>query len=309
MPEDLLRKQLRRLISAGNSREAAEHLCAYLGGESSSLYSSALQLMSRINRLEYRIVEKKIDPVESDYEKAQINRAILDLANLSYKNTLDTADKNFDGEIDQQGGIKKRRISRTPIIGFFLLLFTALLTYFTYRLGFPSPFDLTVNITSEDLDQKQVLQAGKVKLILDDYPLQPRSLDENGKAVFTEIPSEYENAQIRLIPIDMRFGIREQSAQTPSSSKNVFFKLFPLADTTFLRGTVFNPLGQRAPFAWLNFNNGLAYGFTDKDGRFQIGVPKKSGEQVRLQIEWKGIERYNDRLVLPESEPIILNLQ
>ena len=309
MPEDLLRKQLRRLISAGNSREAAEHLCAYLGGESSMLYSSALQLMSRINRLEYQIVEKRIDPIESDFEKAQINQAILELADLSYKNSVDTPNKKLEGKANQEGRIRKRRVSRTPIIGFFLLLFTALLTYFTYLLGFPSPFDLTVNITYEDSDFTKTSKLSKVKVSLDDYHLQPRYLDEKGKAVFTEIPSEYEGAQIRLIPIEKRFGIREQSAQTPSASKNILFKLFPLADTTFLRGTVFNTLGQQAPFAWLNFNNGLAYGFTDKDGRFQIGVPKKAGEQVRLQIEWKGIERYNDRLELPESEPIILNFQ
>lgn len=309
MPNDLLHKDLRQLLSAGQTRGAAEHLCAYLEGEAANLYSSSLQLLSRINRLEYRIAENKIDAVESDFEKAQINKAILELASQSLNKEHHSNLFPFNNNKDNSAQNKVRKISRTPFIGFVLLIILAWLTYFTYRLGYPSPFDLKVSAFSKIDGTAQPIKNGKLKIILDDYPLQPRTLDDNGEVVFPEIPAEYENASIKLIPVEMRYGLVNQSALTPNKAKAITAEFAILPDTTFLRGTVFSPVGQRAPYAWLSFNNGIAYGFTDEEGRFLIKVPRKAGEEVRLYIEWKGIGRYNERLILPESDPLILNLK
>ncbi|MEM1320955.1 MAG: hypothetical protein AAGG75_11905 [Bacteroidota bacterium] len=310
MSEELLRTQIRQLITAGRSRKAAELLCAFLGGTTSVLYNPALDQLSRINRLEQGVNKGRIDEMEADYELAQINQSLLSIADkvlLQAKGeSIDLDQKNAN---DVQTKKKEDKSTRnTRLIGFISLIITAWLTYYTYRTGTPSVFELRVKLEAPEGHEEQIRQ-GQVKLILDEeYRLEPLNVGEEYEALFTNIPSRHLDSDIKLLPVDMRYAVVNQSALTARKDKTINFELTPLPDTTMLRGTVFDHIGQRVPFAWITVSDGKAYAFSDHMGRFNIAVPGKEGEQVNLDIELKGRKQYEGKIPLPDPDPIILNL-
>ncbi len=310
MSEELLRNQIRQLITAKRSRDAAELLCAFLGGTTSIFYNPALDQLSRINRLEQGVSKYRINEVDADFELAQINQSILSIADKVLRQARgESIELNEeDGNETLQDKVKDNSSRNTLIIGAVLLLITAGLTYFTYQIGTPSVFQLRVKLIAPE-GHEEMVRKGKVKLILDDeYRRKPLALNQQNDTVFANIPTAFLDSEVRLLPVDMRYKVVSQTSEGSRQEKSMSFELARLPDTCIVRGTIFDVQGQQVPYAWITAANGKAYGFSDKFGRFQIAVPGKVNEQANLLIEVKGRRHYDGNIPLPESDPIILNL-
>jgi bacillopeptidase F (M6 metalloprotease family) len=77
---------------------------------------------------------------------------------------------------------------------------------------------------------------------------------------------------------------------------------------TLIRGSITNMENAPVQNALVNFDSGLATGYTDQNGDFSFTVPKPAGEKVKLKVLVDGLVKYDEQITLSSSIPINLKL-
>lgn len=290
---------LRQLIADSKNREAAERLSHWFEGKSTARQDAALALLNRVNTLQEDINRGVIGQEAAQLENNRITQALLDLAR----------------QLEQTGPLKSVKSTKPGLprwiigAGIVLLAILTFIIFYKKKDHVPASFDLTVHLHGPG-GESDLIRGGKVKILLGDYHLPAQDIGADGKAVFEKIPGEYFTQQVSLAPLEMRYKVMGQTAQTPQESQSISFELQPLPDTTVVRGIVFLPgkESQPAAGAQLDFNLGKAQGVADNQGHFEVPVPEAGGATVKLMITYNGKQRYNRDVTISKDIPLQITL-
>lgn len=290
---------LRQLIADSKNRETAERLSHWFEGKSTARQDAALALLNRINTLQEDINRGVIGQEAAQLENNRITQALLDLAR----------------QLEQTGPLKSAVPGKPKlswwIIGAAAIVLVVIALVFINNKGVqpPSSFDLTVHLHGPG-GESDIIREGKVKILLGDYHLPAQDIAADGRVLFEKIPGDYFEKDVSLVPLEMRYKVVGQSAQTPKESQSISFELQRLPDTTLVRGIVFLPGKEPKPAvgARLDFNLGKAAGVADSQGHFEVPVPEAGGATVKLMITYNGKQRYNREVTLSKDVPLQITL-
>ncbi len=287
---------IRQLIADNQNKQAAERLYQWFEGKSTSRQDAALGLLNRVTSLNDNVLRGLISQADADLERNRITQSLLDLAKqLDDTDAMPITGKGFPAK---------------PLLAIGIVLLAAIAGWIWLKKPAAPPyFDLVVNLHGPGGESDPV-RNGKVALIVGDYRLPPRDISSDGQVFFDKIAGAYLDKPIKLVPLDMRYKVVSQSANSAAESRNITFQLTPVPDTTAVRGIVFLPEPGNKPAvnARLDFNAGQAEGSTDEKGRFNIRVPGASGAKVKLMIEYKGRSCYNRDVTLSSAEILQITL-
>lgn len=290
--------QIRQLIADNQNKSAAERLYRWFEGKSTERQDAALALLNRITALDSNVLGGLMAQADADLERNRITKALLELSK----------------QLDETGAMPDASpppMSKTWIFGVVAIVLAGMvyLAFSQDGTGVNAAFDLTVNLHGPG-GESDIIPSGKIKLVLGDHNLPPQDINSNGRVVFDQIPAEYREKPLRVVPIGMRYKVVSQSASSAKESRSITVALAPLPDTTLVRGTVFLPGAGNKPAvgAELDFDNGRGIGTTDEKGHFQVAVPVSSGTQIKVMIQYQGKNGYNRGATVSNTSPLELTL-
>ncbi len=289
---------LRQFIADNQNKSAAERLYQWFEGKNAERQDAALALLNRINALDSNVLGGLMSQADVDLERNRITKALLELSK----------------QLNETGAMPDASpppMSKTWIFGV-LAIVVAGMVYLAFSQDGTSvnaAFDLTVNLHGPG-GESDIIPAGKIKLVLGAHNLPPEDINSNGRVVFDQIPAEYWEQPVRVVPVGMRYKVLSQSAQTAKESRSITVALVPLPDTTLVRGTVFllGAGNKPAAGAEMDFDNGRGIGTTDEKGHFQVAVPVASGTTVKVMIQYQGKNGYNRGATVSNTSPLELTL-
>ncbi len=136
-----------------------------------------------------------------------------------------------------------------------------------------------------------------------------REIGENGEVLFAEVSSQFAGKKINLIADVDGFMIKNQNPISIPEDKVVYLQLTPKKDSTRVRGTVIDSLGNTLPGVLIDFESGLASDLTDNSGRFNVNIPRPIGASILLLASKNGKIGYNEFVTIPENNSLIIKFK
>jgi hypothetical protein len=171
-----------------------------------------------------------------------------------------------------------------------------------------SQFNLKFRVVSNDM-ATHLFNEGKIILYIGQEPKTANI--HNGEASFYNIPESFSNKSVKILPVIDKFQLAG-SDEVLISKKDNYIDV-EVARTkesliTVIRGSIIN--NENAPVinAFVNFESGLATGYTDQNGDFTFTVPKPSGEKVNLKVFVGGTTKFNEHITLSSDVPLNIKL-
>ncbi len=229
---------------------------------------------------------------------------ICDLAATAFLSGALKSTASYDGNI-AKGNLKLTG----PVVIFLLILYAG---YRFRPVPASSPFDLTF-IVSTPSSSMQPLK-GDIRIELDNNP-RKQSIDDENKAVFTNIDARYNG---KNIPVSIQIPnyklvtgadttVTIASAQLPT----VRIKMVPANDSALFAGYVLvrNP-GKRSkplPDACIDFTGFDKKVYPDSAGNFKVYLPGKTGTTADITILQKNKFVSNQQITLSNNIEIYVN--
>ncbi|MGC9352823.1 MAG: hypothetical protein ACP5D9_03235 [Mariniphaga sp.] len=174
--------------------------------------------------------------------------------------------------------------------------------------GKENQFDLKFRILSDD-KATHLFNEGKIILYIGQEPKTANIND--GEASFYNIPESYNNKSVKILPVIDKFqlsGSDEVLISSKDSYIDVKVERTKESMVTVIRGSITNMENEPVQNALVNFDSGLATGYTDQNGDFSFTVPKPAGEKVKLKVLVDGLVKFDEQVTLSSSIPINLKL-
>jgi hypothetical protein len=180
--------------------------------------------------------------------------------------------------------------------------------FFMPNLGKEKQFSLKFRMVSNDR-ATHLFNDGKIILYIGQEPKTANIND--GEAAFYNIPESYNNQMVKILPVIDKFqlaGPDEILISKKASYIDVEVERTEESMVTLIRGSITNMENAPVQNALVNFDSGLATGYTDQNGDFSFTVPKPAGEKVKLKVLVDGLVKYDEQITLSSSIPINLKL-
>jgi hypothetical protein len=169
-------------------------------------------------------------------------------------------------------------------------------------------FNLKFRIVSNDM-ATHLFNEGKFILYIGQEPKTANIHD--GEASFYNIPESYSNKSVKILPVIDKFQLAG-SDEVLISKKDSYIDIEVVRTkeslVTVIRGSIINSENAPVKNAFVNFESGLATGYTDQNGDFSFAVPKPSGEKVNLKVLVDGSTKFNEQITLSSDIPLNIKL-
>ncbi len=186
-----------------------------------------------------------------------------------------------------------------PVVIFALIIYMGYL--FRPVASFTS-FKITV---FGDETKSNLINTGTIKILLN----KPDSQNiYNGLAQFTDVPSEFINKEVTVIPfVDGYYSdavpLKIENTGVPSE-----IHLRKKPDSVSISGLVVNKKGNGVPNAIIIFENGFARDTSDAYGNFHISLPFKEGHESDVRVYVNNAIVYNNQQTLSSGSPLTLQI-
>ena len=181
----------------------------------------------------------------------------------------------------------------------------ALIVYMGYIFK-PVPGYLNVKVTVfGDSSANDLINSGSIKMILNKPEAQKI---ENGMAIFTDVPTDFEGKEVMLIPEVEGYYNHAQKIKISGNGAPVELHLSKKPDSVTVSGIVINESGKAVSNAIIIFEDGMAKDTSDTYGNFHITLPFKEGSETRIRVYTKNTMRYNNAQILSAGASMTLQI-
>jgi hypothetical protein len=135
-----------------------------------------------------------------------------------------------------------------------------------------------------------------------------RDVGENGEVLFSGISSQYNGKEIYLFPEIPGYKALDKNPIKIPADHVIYFRIAEKKDTSLVRGIIIDTNGNSLPNILVDFENGIATGKTDMNGKFQINVPADIGQSLLLIASLDGKILYRNYVTIPEKRSLIIKV-
>jgi len=178
-----------------------------------------------------------------------------------------------------------------PAVVFFLVLIGG---YYLPGKFQASAFDLTVNVYNE---QSEAITNGALTIQIDNHK-ESKQLDNNGQAVFSQIPFSFREKTIKLEPLVNGYSKTPIEVFIPREERSVRILLQKKQDSLLVSGTVMNHLNMPVNHATISFKNGQKIVTTDSLGNYSAYLTVSDDEEVEVVIYVDKNIVYNNKVLV-----------
>lgn len=296
-------EQIRQLIAGSELIPAATSLSQAWRGKDETLYNLATALTERCNALERETLQGIISRPDAELERARIIDALLFLTNRLTNPSVELPRhlRTYFPEI-----IEKPKSRNGLILAISAILVIAVAYFFMQSAFQSSDFTLTVVIKGAPTGTQQNIQ-----LFFGHHLHTSKALDNEGKAIFTDIPNKFSNDSATIELENPAYRIARQSAPSfaKSDKGSIIFEVEAVTQYTDWRGKIMDAKGDPIAGATLEIDSGLATGKTDAQGNFVIKVPKAAGEEVQVDIYVQAKRLRSSLFTLSETIPAQITIE
>ena len=181
-----------------------------------------------------------------------------------------------------------------PAVVFFLVLIGG---YYLPGKFQEAAFDLTMNVYNE---QGEAITSGALTIQIDNHK-ELKQLDNNGQAVFSQIPFSFKEKTIKVEPMVKGYSRTAIDILIPREEKSVSIHLQKKQDSLLVTGTVMNNLNKPVINANINFMNGQKIAMTDSFGNYSTSLGVSDGEEIMVVIYKGDMIVYNNKVIISKG--------
>lgn len=145
-------------------------------------------------------------------------------------------------------------------------------------------------------DRADLVTDGEVVLDLGD-DRRTRAVGPDGQVTFAQVPVQFLSSAVMVIPRVRGYRVKEAGPYPVPPTRVVELELERVADSTTVRGAVFDEQGPVAD-ALVNFVHGAVTSQTDANGNFAVVLPYEEGAVVPVTVTLQGRTVYDDNYVV-----------
>lgn len=208
--------------------------------------------------------------------------------------------------VDLATKLIEERKFRVQLLSGSALAFALVLTALVWLVGGSAPeaAHLTVRVHGPG-GHGDIITMGRVLLDVG-AERKVQDLNGNGQVTFHNIPiAAVREHGITLVPQVAGFSPHADTHLSDVPPGGVYY-LEMQRDSTRVIGTVLTGSEARRPLAdvVLDFGGGLGVDTTDRDGHYEVTIPRPPGSRITLRAFKDGMMGFNDYVVLPTANPL-----